>query len=110
MVESVEPDPAKERRTGSILAFSRIGFGNCHEIRRIILKINKPEYPVEILTEIDELNMETRKVHLYPDGHRERADAKNHDADTELSYEPSLQSTRSMIMSQDDFEREWAKS
>lgn len=85
---------------------------------RVIWKIDKPEQPVEILTEIDDLDMETRKVHLYSDGHRERADANNHDVDTELSYEPfpsideinqDLQFVAS-IMSQDDFERAWAKS
>lgn len=85
---------------------------------RVIWKINKPEHPVEILTEIDELNMETRKVHIYPDGHRERADEKNSDVDTELSYEPfpTIDEINddpqfvASIMSQDDFEREWAKS
>ncbi|MGR9436137.1 DUF6881 domain-containing protein [Rhizobium leguminosarum] len=85
---------------------------------RVIWKINKPEHPFEILTEIDELDMETRKVHLYPDGHRERADANNHDVDTELSYEPfpSIDEINqdpqfvASAMSQDDFEREWAKT
>ncbi|MGR9190487.1 DUF6881 domain-containing protein [Rhizobium leguminosarum] len=85
---------------------------------RVIWTINNPAEPCEILTEIDELNMETRKVHRYPDGHRERADAQNNDVDTELSYEPfpSIDEINqdpqfvASAMSQDDFEREWAKT
>lgn len=85
---------------------------------RVIWKINKPEHPFEILTEIDELNMETRKVHLYPDGHRERADAQNHDVDTELSYEPfptvdEINEDPQFVasnMSKEKFEKEWSKS
>ncbi|MBB5663480.1 hypothetical protein GGE68_001656 [Rhizobium leguminosarum] len=81
----------------------------------MIWKIDAPEEPFEILTEIDELNMEARKVHLYPDGHRERADAQNHDVDTELSCEPfptvdEINQDPQFVasdMSQEDFEREW---
>ncbi|MBB2749758.1 UNVERIFIED_ORG: hypothetical protein GGI57_000424 [Rhizobium aethiopicum] len=85
---------------------------------RVIWKIDKPKEPFEILTEIDEFNVETRKLHLYPDGHRERADAQNHDVDTWLSYEPfptidEINEDPQFIasdISKDDFEREWAKS
>jgi hypothetical protein len=85
---------------------------------RVIWKINKPQHPVEILTEIDESNMETRKVHIFPDAHRERADAQKHEADTELSYEPfpsidEINEDPQFVasnMSKDEFEREWNAS
>jgi len=85
---------------------------------RVIWKIDKLEHPVEILTEIDELYMETRKLHLYPDGHREWADARNHDVDTELSHEPfpaidEINDDPQFVasaMSPDEFEEEWNKT
>jgi len=85
---------------------------------RVIWKIDKPNEPFKILTEIDELNMETRKVHVYLDGHRERADARNHDVDTELSYEPfptvdEINEDPQFVasnMPKEEFEVEWNKT
>lgn len=39
--------------------------------------------------ELDAEDMEVRKVHIYPDGHRERADTTLPDKDTWLAYEPT---------------------
>ncbi len=53
-----------------------------------------PKEPLELFTELDDADMETRKVHIYPDGHRERADTILPDKDAELSYVPIPHSTR----------------
>ena len=51
-------------------------------------KHDLPKEPLELFMELDEADMEIRKVHIYPDGHRERADTNLSDKDTELSYVP----------------------
>ncbi|MBB2749759.1 UNVERIFIED_ORG: hypothetical protein GGI57_000425 [Rhizobium aethiopicum] len=51
-------------------------------------KHSYPDEPLEIFMELGDDNMEIRKVHVYPDGHRERADTLVPDKDTEVSYVP----------------------
>ncbi|SCW86821.1 hypothetical protein SAMN02927900_05876 [Rhizobium mongolense subsp. loessense] len=78
-------------------------------------KHSHPHEPLEIFMELDDANMEIRKVHIYPDGHRERADTLVPDKDTEVSYEPvpSLDEINSdtefdgQVITKEEFEEAW---
>ncbi|MVA56882.1 DUF6881 domain-containing protein [Agrobacterium vitis] len=74
-----------------------------------------PQDPVEILMELDDRNMEVRKIHLYIDGHAEFADANTERPDTWLSYEPvpaideinSDPQFQAVMITKDEFEKKW---
>ncbi|WP_105435378.1 DUF6881 domain-containing protein [Neorhizobium tomejilense] len=77
-----------------------------------------PKEPLELFMEIDDADMETRKVHVYPDGHRERADTNLPDQDTELSYVPmppldeinADPEFEGCWITREEFEKEWNKT
>lgn len=77
-----------------------------------------PQEPLELFMELDDAAMEIRKVHIYPDRHRERADAILSDKDTELCYEPTppLEEINSdpqfegHWITQEEFEKEWKQT
>jgi hypothetical protein len=74
--------------------------------------------PVELFMELDDEGMETRKVHVYPDDHRERADRDLEDEDTWLAYQPTppleeINSDPQFLASwitADQFELEWERT
>ncbi|MCH4547030.1 hypothetical protein MK632_14770 [Rhizobium changzhiense] len=77
-----------------------------------------PNDPLELFMELDAEDMEIRKVHVYPDGHRERADTTLPDKDTWLAYEPTppLDEINSdpqfegRWITKEEFEEEWNKT
>ncbi|WP_425375409.1 DUF6881 domain-containing protein [Rhizobium deserti] len=48
-----------------------------------------PNDPIELFMELDEQEMEMRKVHVYRDGRRQRADRELEDEHTWLAYCPT---------------------
>ncbi|WP_105436360.1 DUF6881 domain-containing protein [Neorhizobium tomejilense] len=77
-----------------------------------------PHDPLELFMELDAEDMEIRKVHVYPDGLRERADTTLPDKDTWLAYEPTppLDEINSdpqfegRWITKEEFEEEWNKT
>jgi hypothetical protein len=74
-----------------------------------------PDEPVELLSEIDEASMETRKVERFRGGHLGYADAHRNLEPTELAYVPMPDldeiaedpQFRPRRIARDEFERVW---
>jgi hypothetical protein len=77
-----------------------------------------PDEPVWLYEELDDLRMETRKVHEYRDGRRVRTDRVAPELDTSLSWEemPRVEEIDAMPdfevrpLAADEFEAVWAAS
>jgi hypothetical protein len=79
---------------------------------------NCPDYPVELLSEIDDAGWEQRKVEIYADGRRNYADKSEHTGSTKLGLSPipsvaeiaaDPQFTPSEI-SREEFEVSWKRA